>query len=151
MGSILKLIVPEHDQREDVIRAYYEYVLEKEQTIRPDLDRNRVEELVEYQNAMRVLEEKDRFFVYENLSSTIARAMDMSTFYDVICQGNNYDDPIIDDPEDIETVIDLLRDAKTELLENPPVDVDWELNLEAKTIALCEFALKHGYGVKLSE
>lgn len=150
MGSILDLIVPEQDQEEAVIRAYYEYVLKKKQTIRPDLGCDQVEDFVGYQQATRRLEEGELFFVYETLSNRIFSAIDGPAFRAVFDLEGGYDNPVIDDPADIETLIDILRDAKAELIENPPADADWELSLETQSIALCEFALKHGYGIELS-
>lgn len=51
--------------------------------------------------------------------------------------------------EDILTFIDRLREGKRIMKQEGDAD-RWEANFELRLIALCEFAVEHDYGVRLS-
>lgn len=51
--------------------------------------------------------------------------------------------------EDIRTFIDRLREGKRIMKQEGDAD-QWEAQFELRLIALCEFAMAHDYGVRLS-
>ena len=149
MGSTLNLVIPEHDQREAVIRAYYEYVLEKKQSIRPEVAEESVEDLTGYQFAREQLDNGNRLFVSERLFSDVSDVMDWNPVRQMFGLDDSWDNCIIWEPQDIKGLIKALRGAK-EQLESQQPELYWNCNLETQAIALCEFALEHGYGIELS-
>lgn len=149
MGTQFVLVVKDENQTEAVVRAYFQHYLDKERAIRGKESNQEVEDYWLYQNTRDRLLEEGKFYISEPLYSDVADAMGWDDVRDLFDLEKSIRNPTISDSEDVEQLIDLLRDAKEPLQSEQP-DVNWELTLELQAIALCEFALEHGYGIKLS-
>lgn len=149
MGTDLVLVVPENEQNEQTVRAYYEYVLEKKRTIRPEAAEESVEDLSDYQFTQERLNHGDELFISERLFSDVSDIMDWEPVKEMFGLDESWDNSVIRESRDLKNLIEVLRDAK-EQLESEEPELYWDYNLETQVIALCEFALEHGYGVRLS-
>lgn len=143
------MVGPDEDQCEAVIRSYYEYAIEKERALRGEEYDQKVEDWYKYQTSIEALREKDLFYVSEQLFRDVSTAMGWDEVRALFDLDENIRNPTITDPKDIERLVKLMRNAKRTLQDEKP-DVNWELTLEPQAIALCEFALEHGYEVELS-
>lgn len=149
MGVSLVLAVEDEDQTEETIRAYYQYALEKERALREDEYDQGVNDWYKYEDSRDRLQEKGLFHVSEQLFRDVSVEIGWDNLEELFDPAETDQDYVITDPEDIVQLVELLRDAKRTLQDEKP-DVNWNLTLELETIALCEFALEHGYGIELS-
>lgn len=149
METYLYLVIPENSGDEIVIREFYRYILKKRRETRPNRDHRPVEEMIGYQSAIETLEERDKFLVYEQLTTSVIEAVDWDVVREVFADDEvpMSEERIVCNEEKLSRLVEILRDGKAQLQREQP-GIDWEISIEAGPIALCEFALEHGYCVK---
>lgn len=159
MGTTLHLAVPEDDQDTDVIRAYYSYVLQKYANL--DTDDTMNEDWIKDSRArqLQMYEVNNEFSLFESVPSGLGvNDTSNSVFKLMRVMYDQPEEDVAEDPEALEEIIDILREIKAELKEiaaDPDqkgslyTPDDQEAQFETEPIALCEFALKNGYGIRI--
>lgn len=150
----LNLVVPEADQTADLIDRYYDYHIEKCRQAPMDFETEIgfLEDRREF--ALDWLADKGEFGISKQIPQVVAKSDVYHDLLDFMVRENP-NGYVREDPADIETVIEFLREAQAELLDNAPVEYDdyWleekeiRYNFEYRPIPLCEFAREEGYGI----
>jgi hypothetical protein len=159
MGRNLTLIVPEAAQTDQTIRQYYRCLLQKaEQYTHPEIDYSRHLESGR-ERALERYDTEDRF----KLQMNMPREFRHSSAYERLRALSETDERDYQlrlvEGEELKQMISIFREIKSDVKEAQrrgelPRDSytsdHWEVEIELGQIAMCEFALEHGYGVKLT-
>ncbi len=155
MGVDLVLVVPENRKADrKIIDDYYNFVFNKERKLRPGITREESSYTINYKNDLAWLERKGYILIMERLSSDICNALNWQKMYELFGDPQKKHRVIYGDK--IKELIKMLREAKEKLIEKEkkreggPDWTNWE-KIEPHIIGLCEFALKNGFGIELSE
>lgn len=153
MGMYLYLTLPEGDQiNEQIIDEYYDYVEAKErdyylnhypgskpEELQANIDRGFDKEYHDEEGEVYIYEQ-----IYSNITDNVT--IGLRDLFPSYYESNKGNPEIFGD--DIKELTKRLRDAKDDLKEQDN-DTNWEMTFELQIIALCEFALEHGYGIEL--
>lgn len=146
MGADLELVVSEKNLDERLFREYLEYVQKKEKNIYPNKEYPDVKETYRYKIGIETHDPP--FPIMEQLQRDIFTHAGPKNIYGVLGRVNERN---ILYGEEIEDLIKTLRKAKEKMCQEGETPQKVEMRVEAGPVALCEFALEHGYGVRLSE
>lgn len=146
MSTSLKLIVPENEQSEDLLRRYHAYKRTKREEIRPGYDWPKAEETTGYKIGQEMLD--DYFYLSEPLPRELLDQIDTDELYGlmgrVLERKTLYGD-------EINQLIEILREAQQGLVKAGVNERKAKIRVEGGPVSLCEFAVEHDYGVELSE
>lgn len=152
MGSSLVLAIPDERKTEETVHKYYRYIREKREALGYEDPEYDVPGIGQYFRALEEAQEGNELYLSERLYSGVRDVADNREFRELFSlDTNDYKPPtVLETAGEIRKLIELLRDAKANLQEEMP-ERDWEATLELQAIALCEFAIREGYGVELSQ
>ena len=146
MGKALKLLFPEEDATEELVKEYGQRLAEA-QNKHLDEDRS-FDELVEYKRAIEKLRNGDAPVIDETVMSAPIRGMGRERFDEIFQLENGDFQRTVLDEDGIRELKRAFEDAIHRLTEAEP-EGNWEATL-ARHITMCEFALDHGYNIELS-
>lgn len=146
MGSDIVLVAPEEEWSEELIRQYIQYRQKKRANIHPEQQWQTAEETPEYQIGREYLPET--LLIMEQLTTEIRSGIDNAELYRLMGEVNNRNTLHGDE---IEELIEMLREAQQELIKDGLDERKAKIRVEGTPVALCEFAVEHGYGIRLSE
>lgn len=153
MATNLHLVVPEEEQSVAVIHDYFDFLKEKfdrdehgSEDHRSLLDARRESAVTRY-------EEDGRFAVFERFHPDAPTVDEYRELWDLL---DEYEQGLFEQAK-IERALELLHTIERELADRAPITRDGSDRVVTETaikrqfeigpIAVCEFALEHGYGI----
>ena len=151
MSLGLHLLVPETAAREETLHQYYRTVREKRKELRPDREWPAVEDTSGYIVGKRMLADEGDLLILETIPRRIAYSLELDEFYDLFRDDSQcHPRPI--SGQQISRLSTLLEETKTDFADRFEGETfDPELIIETQLDTLCEFALKNGYQIGLTE
>lgn len=146
MGSDLVLVASEEEWSEELIRQYIQYRQKKRRNIHSEQQWQTAKETPEYQIGKESMPES--LFIMEQLTREIRNEIDNAALYRLMGKVNNRNTLHGDE---IEELIEMLREAQQKLIKDGLDERKAKIRIEGTPLALCEFAVEHGYGIRLSE